>query len=476
MTSSLPESEAERADRESARKVESSRPTDPRAVEPAVAGDASHSAGQTRAVDPAVEKRMRAEWNERAKDDAHYYVAFGRRDQDDEEFYATATDLVRELTGELKRLPPEQSPGMRRALEIGCGPGRLLRPMSRCFGEIHGVDVSDDMIAIAKERLRGVPNAFPRAISGSDLKLFPDRHFDFVYSYAVFQHIPSAGVVFSYLRETARVLRPGGVARLQINGLPKSSKVYTTWEGVRVSADEIHALTRELGVELLALTGIDSQYMWTTWRKPSSPDRAYGRCRIRGLSNAFSSEQAVPSGGRLACVAASVENLPEGADLNSLTALFDGAPGRVCYVGPRGGNGFSQINMFLPKGVRTGLVPLRLEWRGTQLAPEMYVRVIRPGPAVPRLTALSDAINLMSPQRVDCGIMKASIEEVGSIESFRATFDGVPARAVETFRADPLTERWEVNFRVPRSIGSGGHVLEIRLGARLLTKTGVEVV
>jgi len=49
---------------------------------------------------------MRAEWNERAKEDAHYYVAFGRRDQDDEEFYATATDLVRELTGELKRLPP----------------------------------------------------------------------------------------------------------------------------------------------------------------------------------------------------------------------------------------------------------------------------------------------------------------------------------------------------------------------------------
>src|SRR5881227_2023381 len=74
------------------------------------------------------------------------------------------------------------------ALEIGCGPGRLLRPLSRHFGEIHGVDVSDQMIALAKERLRDTPNAFPHHSSGSDLSLFPDEKFDFVYSYAVFQH------------------------------------------------------------------------------------------------------------------------------------------------------------------------------------------------------------------------------------------------------------------------------------------------
>ncbi len=40
-----------------------------------------------------VHERMRAEWNERAREDAHYFVAFGRRDQDDEEFFATAADL-----------------------------------------------------------------------------------------------------------------------------------------------------------------------------------------------------------------------------------------------------------------------------------------------------------------------------------------------------------------------------------------------
>ena len=44
-----------------------------------------------------------------------------------------------------------------------------MRPMSRHFGEIHGVDVSDEMIARARENLRGMPHAHPHATSGCDL-------------------------------------------------------------------------------------------------------------------------------------------------------------------------------------------------------------------------------------------------------------------------------------------------------------------
>lgn len=419
---------------------------------------------------------MRAEWNARATEDAHYYVAFGRREQDDAEFFATAKDLVSELVGELKRLPPKTPGRMRRALEIGCGPGRLLRPMSQFFDQIYGVDVSDSMVKLAREKLYGIPNAFPYAIGGSDLKMFPDRHFDFVYSYAVFQHIPSGDVVFSYLRETVRVLKAGGIARLQINGLPKTSDGYTTWSGVRISADEIHALTREHGMELLSLTGVDSQYMWMTWRKPMDTPPPNGPRRIRTISNAFSAEHAVPSSGRLACAAVSVQNLPDGCDLNSLKGFLDGVEGRVSYIGPRERNGFSQVNVFLPENVRTGRVPLTLEYEGRALAEPMYLRVIPPGPAVPRLNSLTDAINLMSPTRIDSGLIKASIEEVDDIRGFAATVGGAAVTEVETFRADPLTERWEVNFRIPDSIPAGNHELEIRLGRRILAKMEIEVV
>src|SRR5258705_10235986 len=129
----------------------------------------------------SVLKQMRADWNERAKEDPYYYVAFGRRGQDDEEFFATAADVVRALEVELKRLAPGDRRA-RRALEIGCGPGRLMRPMSWNFGEIHGVDVSDEMIRLAKEKLSNVPNAIPVHNDGSGLGCYEDEFFDFVYS------------------------------------------------------------------------------------------------------------------------------------------------------------------------------------------------------------------------------------------------------------------------------------------------------
>ena len=420
-----------------------------------------------------VHQQMREEWNERAREDAHYFVAFGRRDQDDEEFFSTGSGLVGELVKELKRLPSGTPSGKLRALEIGCGPGRLLRPMSRYFSEIHGIDVSDEMVALARQKLAGIPNAFPHHAGGSDLAQFPDQHFGFVYSYAVFQHIPSAEVVFSYLRETLRVLVPGGIARLHINGLPKTSKTYTTWEGVRISAAEVRAFAREQGVELLALTGADTQYMWTTWRKPLASPPPDNPTVIRALTNAFSGEQAVPASGRLACAALSIENLPAGADLNTLTVLIDNQPGEVCYIGPEGHNHLTQVNVFLPAGVRTGILPVRAELRGCAVAPDAWVRVIPPGPAVPRLTAISDGVNLMSPQHIDSGLMKATLEEVDDIQTFAATVDGLPVTGIDTFRTDPLCERWEVNFEIPKELQAGGHVLDLHLGRRLLSRMGI---
>jgi SAM-dependent methyltransferase len=408
--------------------------------------------------DPEVIERMQAEWNERAGEDAHYYVAFGRRDQDDEEFFATGADVVRELEKELKRVP-----GARRALEIGCGPGRLMRPMAKHFEEIHGIDISDEMIRRAERNLAGCGNAYPKHASASDLSGYEDNSFDFVYSYAVFQHIPSGEVVFGYLREVARVLRPGGVAHLQLNGLPKTSQTYTTWSGFRISAEEVREFTRENGLQLLALDGAGTQYMWTTWRKPVPVG-------IRAISNAYSGESAVPSHGRLAFASIWIENLREACDLNNLRALVDGREAEGIYIGPSV-NGLTQFNVLLPRGTRTGLVPVEVAGAG-----KSWMRVIPPGPAVPRVESVTDGTNLLSHRRIESGTVKVQMEEIAVPETFEARVDGHYVRAAEMFCIDPRSQRYDVSFLLPAETEPGWHNLEIKLGARRLAPIPIEVV
>ena len=129
--------------------------------------------------------------------------------------------------------------------------------------------------------------------------MFPDEKFDFVYSYAVFQHIPSREVVFNYLREARRVLKTGGILRCQINGLPPHAKQYDTWSGVRIAPeDEIAQFARD---QRLATAGagadLDAVHVDHLPQAPGGMDCVAGRAAsrraraaIRSISNALTGE------------------------------------------------------------------------------------------------------------------------------------------------------------------------------------------
>lgn len=423
-----------------------------------------------------VTERMRADWNERARQDAHYYVAFGGREQDEAAFDATAAEVLPSIEIELKRFPKDANRRAWRALEIGCGPGRLVKPLSRVFGEIHGVDVSDEMIRLARERLAHIPHAHFHATNGASLAQFADDSFDFVYSYAVFQHIPSRDVVLEYMREIRRVLKSGGIFRGQFNGRPHTQET-NTWSGAVFSAAEICAFTRENGLQLLGLEGDNTQYMWTTWRKglPAPPLPTDPAPAIRRITHAYSWEPAIPNRGRHAVMSLLMDHLPPACDVNSLQIEIDSIPTAASYIAPRGSDGLQQINVWLPAGLRTGLLPVEVRWHGKRICDAAIVRVIPAGPMVPRIVSVTDGIHLVQQNRSTSGLVKVQMEEIGSPESISASIGGQPLAALDILETDPRAPRYELNLKLPEDTPPGPHLLEIYVPPHRLLKANILV-
>jgi SAM-dependent methyltransferase len=429
-----------------------------------------------------ISRRMRDDWNARAREDAGYFVAFGRRDSDDAQFFKTATEVINRLEWVLSRVPLAER-GSWRALEVGCGPGRLMRPMSRHFVEIHGVDVSDEMITRSKEKLSDIPHAHTQVCDGSTLPMFADETFDFVYSYAVFQHIPAREVIVSYLREIHRVMKTGGLAVLHFNGLINRLAPIDTWDGVRFSSGEVLEFAGSNDFQVLALEGAGTQYMWSTWRKrptgwmEAQRDRTdQPAIKIRRITNANSSEPVAPCRGRFSSISIWVEDLPDDIGLHHLQVTVGNSLGTVCFIGPRDYAGMQQINVMLPALEATGLLPVEVLWLGRPLAPTATLRVIPPGPSVPRIRSITDGINQVAENRVETRYLKVIMEEITRPDEIEAWIDGTALIAIESFCIDPRPQRFELNFRLPEEILPGSRKLELKIGRRKMPPMPIEIV
>lgn len=130
---------------------------------------------------------------------------------DPEEFFATGRAEVAALLESVGHLLP----GRRRALDFGCGPGRLTRALAEAFERVDGVDVAPSMVELARRLDRSGGRATFHVNPAPDLALFADGAFDLAYSNITLQHVPPR-LAEGYLTELVRVLRPGGVLVFQL--------------------------------------------------------------------------------------------------------------------------------------------------------------------------------------------------------------------------------------------------------------------
>ena len=162
---------------------------------------------------------MREDWDQRARKNAMYYIAttYDPNFWDPETFFEEgekeAIALVQPVLDRLGFIPTGK-----RILEIGCGIGRLFLGFAELgFNEIWGVDVSAEMVERGRKWCP-VSNARFLLMNGQDLTGVDNDSIDYCFSYFVFPHVPDPDIIWRYLDELWRVLKPGGACQLHFRG------------------------------------------------------------------------------------------------------------------------------------------------------------------------------------------------------------------------------------------------------------------
>jgi SAM-dependent methyltransferase len=215
-------------------------------------------------------KKMQRDWDDRARENARYYVNTEREQWTDDEFFRSGRRTVEEeILTDMINICQGKDPKQMKVLEIGCGAGRVTSALAELFGHVYGVDVSGEMIRQATQARASRPNVTLIQNNGTDLGLIPDSGtFDFAFSSIVFQHIPSRAVIENYVREVHRLLRPGALFKFQVQGDTSiESSPEDTWLGVPFSDEEAAAMGERCGFEPRHRHGAGQQYFWLWYFK-----------------------------------------------------------------------------------------------------------------------------------------------------------------------------------------------------------------
>lgn len=140
----------------------------------------------------------------------HAFLANSGEYQKSPHFRPENQAKVRRILTRIVAKKPASKQGITKAIDFGCGTGFMIDLMKDMFNEVHGIDITKDMM---KHVDLSSGNVFLHE-SLAEKTPFPDNHFDFATAYSFMDHLFNYA---DFLQEAHRVLKPGGTFYSDLN-------------------------------------------------------------------------------------------------------------------------------------------------------------------------------------------------------------------------------------------------------------------
>lgn len=166
-------------------------------------------------------------------------------------------------------------PKVRRVLELGCGTGGHAEHLARMGFEVHGIDLSDSMLARAEARRASLPTELSERLSFScgdarSVRVVPEQPFDAVIALFHVMSYQTVNADVAAVYRTAQVhLAPGGVF------------LFDYWNGAAVLSQKPEVRVRRLCAQGLEVTRVAEPVMhwdrnvcdvnYTLWVRAGGP-------------------------------------------------------------------------------------------------------------------------------------------------------------------------------------------------------------
>jgi len=215
---------------------------------------------------------QKIKWRILAKLNPNYYIFSDKNvSNNDKKYQESGYDDVQELVLKDKKLEKIlKDSQVKICLEFGCGNGRMTEFLAKIFKKVYALDISKEMIESAKRRLSQINNISYLIDNNKDKINLKDNSIDFIFSYIVFQHLPSKEMIKDALKEFHRILKDDGLIKIQVRGIPAYGgffRYFKWYYGVSFLEEEIINTLKEVGFEIINKEGMGTKLFWLTFRK-----------------------------------------------------------------------------------------------------------------------------------------------------------------------------------------------------------------